>query len=55
MWLVWVPLVALWMALPLLAALRDTVPWAVPAFAPAPPVLLAALGGGGGGGRHASR
>ncbi len=39
MWLVWVPLVALWMALPLLAALRDTVPWAVPPFALDPPVL----------------
>jgi protein-S-isoprenylcysteine O-methyltransferase Ste14 len=39
MWLVWVPLVALWMGLPLLAALRDGAPWAVPAFAQAPPVL----------------
>ncbi len=39
MWLVWVPLVALWMGLPLLAALRDNAPWAVPAFAQEPPVL----------------
>lgn len=33
MWLVWVPLVAAWMAFPYLAATRTAAPWALPAFA----------------------
>jgi protein-S-isoprenylcysteine O-methyltransferase Ste14 len=33
MWLVWVPLVVLWGALPYLAATRSVAPWAVPEFA----------------------
>jgi protein-S-isoprenylcysteine O-methyltransferase Ste14 len=33
MWLVWVPLVVAWMALPYLGATRSAAPWALPAFA----------------------
>ena len=33
MWLVWVPLVAAWLALPYLAATRTAAPWMVPDFA----------------------
>ena len=40
MWLVWIPLVAAWMALPYLAATRTDGPWAVPAIARAEPALL---------------
>jgi protein-S-isoprenylcysteine O-methyltransferase Ste14 len=36
MWLVWVPLVAAWLALPHLAATRSAAPWAVPEFARQP-------------------
>jgi len=39
MWLVWVPLVTLWIALPTLAVGRDTPPLAVPAWARATPWL----------------
>lgn len=37
MWLVWVPLVVAWLALPYLAATRLAAPWAIPAFALAAP------------------
>jgi protein-S-isoprenylcysteine O-methyltransferase Ste14 len=33
MWMVWVPLVVVWMTLPYLAASSDRAPWALPAFA----------------------
>jgi len=33
MWLIWVPLVAAWLALPYLAATRSAAPWMVPDFA----------------------
>jgi protein-S-isoprenylcysteine O-methyltransferase Ste14 len=36
MWLVWVPLVVAWLALPYLAATRGAAPWAVPEFAREP-------------------
>jgi protein-S-isoprenylcysteine O-methyltransferase Ste14 len=36
MWLVWVPLVFAWLALPYLAATRTSAPWAVPDFARGP-------------------
>lgn len=36
MWLVWVPLVVAWIALPYLAATRSYAPWAVPQFAREP-------------------
>ncbi len=40
MWLVWVPLVAAWMALPYLAAMRPRGIWAIPAIAQSEPALL---------------
>jgi len=39
MWLIWIPLVAAWMVLPYLAAMRTTAPWALPAFAREMPFL----------------
>lgn len=39
MWLVWVPLVTAWMALPFLAATRTAAPWALPTFAHEMPYL----------------
>jgi protein-S-isoprenylcysteine O-methyltransferase Ste14 len=33
MWLIWVPLVIAWIALPYLAATRSSAPWAIPQFA----------------------
>jgi protein-S-isoprenylcysteine O-methyltransferase Ste14 len=36
MWVVWVPLVVAWLALPYLAATRGAAPWAVPDFAREP-------------------
>jgi protein-S-isoprenylcysteine O-methyltransferase Ste14 len=48
MWLVWVPLVAAWMTLPILALRSDSRVFALPAFALAPPYAglrwVAALG-----------
>ncbi len=41
MWLVWVPLVAAWMALPIVAAAHAAGPFAVPAFARAEPAYAA--------------
>lgn len=47
MWLIWVPLVAAWMALPYLAATRTAAPWALPSFAHAMPyAALRWLGAG---------
>lgn len=40
MWLVWVPLVALWATLPYLAATRTMPPWALPGFAVEGPCAL---------------
>ena len=42
MWLLWVPLVAIWNVLPALALRKDDPPWALPAFASDSTVMLAA-------------
>ena len=39
MWLLWVPLIALWNVLPALALRKDDPPWALPAFAADAPVI----------------
>ena len=39
MWVIWVPLVFAWMALPYLAASGARAPWGLPAFADAPGYL----------------
>jgi protein-S-isoprenylcysteine O-methyltransferase Ste14 len=41
MWLVWVPLVAAWIALPYLALTMPDAPWALPAFATREPLYAA--------------
>ena len=48
MWLVWVPLVVAWIALPYFAATRSSAPWAIPQFARGPAYHLIQVGGGGG-------
>lgn len=40
MWVVWVPLVVLWMVLPYVAAAASSLPWQLPAFAREMPMLL---------------
>ena len=40
MWVVWVPLVVLWMVLPYVAAGASSLPWQLPAFAREMPMLL---------------
>jgi protein-S-isoprenylcysteine O-methyltransferase Ste14 len=40
MWVVWVPLVVLWMVLPYVAASASSLPWQLPAFALEMPMML---------------